>query len=104
MNSRTWNTIPRNTIRKLALDCFKSRASGTITRYLRVRDIDWFDDHSVVHVPESKTDIYRRGQDVLIAKSSGDSCPAVLLDKYIYGKRTSRRMAMTLIYLGTLYI
>ena len=35
LNSRTWKTIPRNTIRKLALDCFKSRASGTITRYLR---------------------------------------------------------------------
>ena len=35
MNSRTWKTIPRNTIRKLALDCFKSWASGTTTRYLR---------------------------------------------------------------------
>ena len=50
---------------------------------IRVRDIEWFDDHFVVHVPESKTDIYRRGQDVFIAKSSGDSCPAVLLDRYI---------------------
>ena len=37
----------------------------------------------MAHVPESKTDIYRRGQDVFIAKSSGDSCPAVLLDRYI---------------------
>ena len=50
---------------------------------IRVRDIEWLDDHFVVHVPESKTDIYRRGQDVFIAKSSGDSCPAVLLDRYI---------------------
>ena len=51
---------------------------------IRVPDIDWFDDHFVVHVPESKTDIYRRGQVVFIAKPSGDSCLAVLLDRYIY--------------------
>ena len=54
---------------------------------IRVRDIEWFDDHFVVHVPESKTDIYRRGQDVFIAKSSGDSCPAVLLDRYTESER-----------------
>ena len=27
---------------------------------IRVWDIEWFDDHFVVHVPESTTDIYRR--------------------------------------------
>ena len=42
---------------------------------IRVRDIEWFDDRFVAHVPESKTDIYRRGQDVFIA-SGVDSGPA----------------------------
>ena len=99
MNSRTWKTIPRITIKKLALHCFKSRASGTITRYLREviqlmkfqvnnstyeyvtlngsMTISWFTSRKV------KQTFYRRGQVVFMAKSSGDSCPAVLLDRYI---------------------
>jgi hypothetical protein len=50
---------------------------------IRVRDIKRFDDHFVVSVPESKTDIYRQGQDVFIARTNEESCPGALLDRYI---------------------
>ena len=41
------------------------------------------EDHFVVHVPQSKTDVYRKGQDVFIYKSSKETCPGILLDRYL---------------------
>lgn len=50
---------------------------------MRVRDIICFDDHLVINVPESKTDIYRQGQKVFIARSKAETCPGVLLNRYL---------------------
>ena len=53
---------------------------------IRMRDIKWFDDHFVINVPQSKTDVYRQGQDVFIASSNEASCPGRLLDQYMIQK------------------
>ncbi|CAB4025550.1 Integrase recombinase xerD-like, partial [Paramuricea clavata] len=50
---------------------------------IRVRDIMWFDDHFVINVPESKTDIYRQGQQVFIARFNAETCPGVLINRYL---------------------
>ena len=50
---------------------------------IRMRDIKWFNDHFVINVPQSKTDVYRQGQDVFIARSNEASCLGRLLDQYI---------------------
>jgi hypothetical protein len=45
---------------------------------IRVWDIMWFDDHFVINVPEIKTDVYRQGHQVFIARSNAETCPGVL--------------------------
>ena len=55
---------------------------------IRLRDIMWFEDHFVINVPESKTDFYRQGQQVFIARSNAETCPGVLINRCL-AKRTS---------------
>lgn len=43
----------------------------------------FFDTHVEVIVPKSKTDIYRRGNKVLIAKTGNKLCPVTFLLRYI---------------------
>jgi hypothetical protein len=50
---------------------------------IRVQDITWFDDNFVINVPESKTEIYRQGQHVFIAKSNAETRPGVLINTYL---------------------
>ena len=50
---------------------------------IRVCDIQFESDHARIHVPTSKTDVYREGQDVFIWKSNTNSCPVSLLRRYL---------------------
>lgn len=50
---------------------------------IRLRDIKWFQDYFVINVPQSKTDVYRKGQDVFIYKSGKETCPGILLHRYL---------------------
>ena len=40
-------------------------------------------DHVKIHVPSSKTDVCRDGQNVFISRSNTNTCPGWLLDKYL---------------------
>lgn len=42
---------------------------------IRMCDIKWENDHIEIHILKSKTDIYRRGNSVIIAKTENDLCP-----------------------------
>ncbi len=71
---------------RLAVMCVLSFAGLFRSKELlniRIRDIKWFDDHFIINVPESKTDVYRQGQDVFFARSNADSCPGVLHQRYL---------------------
>lgn len=46
-------------------------------------DIEFKSDHLVVKIKKSKTDVYRKGKEVLIAKGNSSACPYTLLQKYI---------------------
>ena len=50
---------------------------------IRVRAVSLKDDHVKIHVPSSKIDVYRKGQDVFISRSNTNACPGLLLDKYL---------------------
>ena len=50
---------------------------------IKVFDIQFESDHARIHVPTSKTDVYREGQDVFIWKSNTNSCPVSLLRRYL---------------------
>ena len=50
---------------------------------LRCNDITFNSDHIVVKIRKSKTDIYRRGNEVLIAKGSSSACPYAMLQRYM---------------------
>ena len=75
---------------RLAVMCVLSFAGLFRSKELlniRIRDIKWFDDHFIINVPESKTDVYRQGQDVFFARSNADSCPGVLPKNYFHKSR-----------------
>lgn len=50
---------------------------------IRICDIKWENAHIEINIPKSKTDIYRRGNSVIIAKNGNDLCPVFWLNKYI---------------------
>lgn len=50
---------------------------------IRLCDIKWKEAYIEINIPKSKTDIYRRGNVVIIAKTGNDMCPIFWLKKYI---------------------
>ena len=46
-------------------------------------DIQFNSDHIVIHLKKSKTDIYRGGKYVLIAKGNTSACPVTMLQRYM---------------------
>lgn len=50
---------------------------------IRMCVIKWENAHIEINIPKSKTDIYRRGNSVIIAKTGNDLCPVFWLNKYI---------------------
>lgn len=50
---------------------------------IRMFDTKWENAYIVINIPRSKTDIYRRGNSVIIAKTGNDMCPVLWLNKYI---------------------
>jgi integrase len=49
---------------------------------IKAKDIGINDDHLVITVPKSKTDQYRNGSKVYIARTNGPVCPHALLLRY----------------------
>lgn len=50
---------------------------------LHCNDIKLNSDHIVVNIRKSKTDIYRKGNEILIAKGSSSACPYKMIQKYM---------------------
>ena len=63
--------------------CFAGLFRSKELLNIRVCDLKIFTDYLVIHVPTSKTDVFREGQDVFISKSHGFSCPVRLLERYL---------------------
>ena len=52
-------------------------------------DVTFNSDHVVLNIRKSKTDVYRRGNEVLIAKGSSSACPYNMLQRYISATKLS---------------
>lgn len=50
---------------------------------LRCNDLVFHEDHVVLKITKSKTDVYRQGKEVLIAKGSTCACPYEMLKRYL---------------------
>ena len=50
---------------------------------LRYCDLQFTADAMTVHISSSKTDQYRQGDTVLIARTGAETCPVVMLERYI---------------------
>ena len=50
---------------------------------IRYKDIKFFDDYVLLVIPKSKTDQFRNGNEVLLAKLDSISCPYETLSKYM---------------------
>ena len=50
---------------------------------LRCKDVNFNDDHIVIKIRKSKTDIYRDGSEVVICKGVSEACPLSLLYRYM---------------------
>lgn len=50
---------------------------------LRCNDIVFHEDHVVLKIKKSKTDVYRQGKEVLLAKGSTCACPYEMLKRYL---------------------
>ena len=48
-----------------------------------MKDLEFFDTHLEMNIQKSKTDIYRRGNTVVIAKTGNTLCPVSFLLRYI---------------------
>ena len=46
-------------------------------------DVVFNNDHLILKIRSSKTDVYREGSEVLIAKGSGKACPYLMLERYM---------------------
>ena len=42
---------------------------------LKCKDVEFKDDYVIIKIRKGKTDVYRSGKDVLIAKGSPSACP-----------------------------
>ncbi|MEW8546456.1 MAG: tyrosine-type recombinase/integrase [Candidatus Thiodiazotropha sp.] len=51
--------------------------------HLRCNDIEFKSDYVLLKIRRSKTDVYRAGKEVIIAKGSSTACPYILLQKYL---------------------
>ena len=89
---------------RLAVMCLLSFAGLFRSKELlniRIRDIKWFDDHFIIDVPESRTDVYT-GKDR--TSFSPDQMRNHALAYYFNDTSTRRTfylVTVTLIYLGT---
>ena len=50
---------------------------------LRMCNLKFFDTHVSIHIESGKTDVYRRGNDVIVAKTDCSTCPVSWLLTYI---------------------
>ena len=55
--------------------CIKSQKSTPLLR----SQVTWNDDHIVIHLLESKTDVFREGVDIRIYSNSSSTCPVAAL-------------------------
>lgn len=51
--------------------------------HIRRSDLQFFDSHLSVNIPKSKTDIYREGKSVLIARLDSVYCPVGMTSRYL---------------------
>ena len=51
--------------------------------YLRMKDLQIFKEHIQINIKCSKTDQYRQGHNIIIAKTGSDLCPVSWVNKYI---------------------
>lgn len=59
--------------------------------------ISFFEDHIKIIIPHSKTDIYREGNYVYIAKIKSKYCPVSILERYLSAAKTSTASNLPLI-------
>ncbi len=77
------------------LDLFNSRSlcmfvlayAGCFFRYkeisnIKMNNLSFYDTHVKIYIESSKTDIYRQGNTVSVAKTNTDTCPVKLLAHY----------------------
>ena len=50
---------------------------------IRMNDLQICEGHIKINIKRSKTDQYRQGQNIIIAKTGSDLCPVFWLNKYI---------------------
>ena len=56
---------------------------------IRTDDISLKDNAMVIKIPHSKTNQFRRGDEVIIARSGKETCPVTYLENYLKRSRTS---------------
>ena len=50
---------------------------------LRCNDLNFHEDHIVILLRKSKTDVYRDGSEIVIAKGQSCACPYAILQRYL---------------------
>ena len=53
------------------------------TRKFKMMNIDICDSHMVLTIEKSKTDVYREGNKLYIARTNTNTCPVVMTERYI---------------------
>ena len=73
------------TLRDLSmiLLCFAGFLRFDEVSNLKCCDVQINDTHLVLQIRKSKTDVYRKGKEVLIAKGVSSACPVSMLQRYI---------------------
>jgi len=67
----------------IILLCYTALLRYSDMSELRCCDIHFMSDHIVVHVRKSKTDVYRAGRDIFVAKGCTSACAIAMLNRYI---------------------
>ena len=67
----------------MILICFAGFLTFSEMNSLLCSDVCFKDDHILLRIRESKTDVFRQGKEVLIAKGQTRACPYRMLQRYM---------------------
>ena len=83
-----WKQYPINNLQKLRICCLLLLGYAGFLRFnelaqIRASNLKFSNSHLEILIESSKTDIYRQGHTVVIARTNNDTCPVAMCEKYL---------------------
>jgi site-specific recombinase XerD len=83
-----WKQYPIDNLQKLRICCLLLLGYAGFLRFnelaqIRASNLKFSNSHLEILIERSKTDVYRQGHTVVIARTNNDTCPVAMCEKYL---------------------